>query len=96
MLVSKSVRIPEELVEFVETRPGETFTEKLVGLLDDLATGKDKRLADLERLDGYIAGRRAALDSYWRLCHSANTLEVRYRSLVTALEKELKDLEPYK
>lgn len=96
MTVSKTVRIPEELVAFVEARPGDTFTEKLVGLLDDLANGEDKRLDDLAFLDKQIEDRRAKLSGYWELVAKVNNLEHTYRLLLNALEKDLKDSVPSK
>lgn len=96
MTVSKTVRIPEELVAFVEARPGDTFTEKLVGLLDDLANGNDKRLADLQYLDKVIEGRKDVFASYWNLVDRVRGFEHLYRQLLTAYENELKDSVPSK
>lgn len=39
-LIQKSVRIPEDLVEFVENREGDSFSGKLVDLLLELKYGK--------------------------------------------------------
>lgn len=49
-LIQKSVRLPADLVDYVELCEGETFTEKLVGILLDYRDGLSVRGADLKVL----------------------------------------------
>ena len=47
-LISKTIRIPSDLLEFIETQPGDTFSAKLIGLVNEFRQGDDIRKAKLE------------------------------------------------
>lgn len=85
MTVSKSVRLPEELVEFVEALPGDNFTVKLVGLLEDLISGKDKRLQELQYLDERITKSRKQLRTHFQIVDGVHRLEGIYERLTNEL-----------
>ncbi|MDE5894346.1 MAG: hypothetical protein K2H45_15640 [Acetatifactor sp.] len=49
-LVQKSVRLPVDLVDYIESCNGSTFTEKLVGILEDYRDGLTTRTLELKHL----------------------------------------------
>lgn len=49
-LIQKSVRLPVDLVDYIESCSGSTFTEKLVGILEDYRDGLTARTLELKRL----------------------------------------------
>lgn len=49
-LIQKSVRLPADLVDYIESCSGSTFTEKLVGILEDYRDGLTTRTLELKNL----------------------------------------------
>lgn len=51
-MISKTVRFPAALVDFIDSQPGENFSQRLVGFLEDCQSGeasRQKRLLDFQR-----------------------------------------------
>lgn len=46
-LISKSLRLPSDVVDYVEQQPGDTFTFKLVTLLREVRDGDQQRAENL-------------------------------------------------
>lgn len=57
-LVTKSMRLPPDIVEYVEQQPGDTFTSKLVTLLREVKDGDQKRAEMLEYYKSTIEANR--------------------------------------
>ncbi len=53
-LTSKSVRLPDYLIEYIESQEGKTFSEKLILLLDDLHHGEVERQKKLQSYQSRI------------------------------------------
>ncbi|MCM1113833.1 MAG: hypothetical protein NC399_11330, partial [Muribaculum sp.] len=62
--VSKSVRLPLSVVEFIEKQPGGNFSQKLLGILSDYRSGDAERR---EQLDLYYVKLRRCREVYSRL-----------------------------
>lgn len=82
-LVPKSVRLPRELVDFVETQPGKDFSKKLVGVLVEYKEGDEYRRKMIQRYDEQIAERRARLES---LMDNINRLSLVSRHVDTVVK----------
>lgn len=61
--ISKSVRFTSGQLEYIESQPGDTFTDKLSGILEDYRRGDEKRARELAYYNGQIADRRKRLQS---------------------------------
>lgn len=72
-LISKSVRLPQELVDYVMQQPGNDFSKKLVGILYEYWKGDEQRQLNLQRYDENIAARRS---QYCELVAQINKLTV--------------------
>ena len=59
--VSKTIRLPVELVEYVELQDGKNFSAKLINLLDDIRNGDANRRATIAEYDDLIRDRRQKL-----------------------------------
>ena len=57
-LVTKSMRLPPDIVEYVEQQPGDTFTSKLVTLLREVRDGDQKRAEYLAWYESTIEANR--------------------------------------
>lgn len=57
-LVTKSMRLPPDIVEYVEQQPGDTFTSKLVTLLREVRDGDQKRAEHLAWYESTIEANR--------------------------------------
>lgn len=80
-LVKKSLRIPGDLVEYVETQPGADFSKKLVSILNEYREGDEERRRNIAAYDKFVAERRAML---MKLAQGINKL--------SALDRYVKDV----
>lgn len=61
-LVTKSMRLPPDIVEYVEQQPGDTFTSKLVTLLRDVRDGDQERAENLAWYESTLKERYKKLE----------------------------------
>lgn len=57
-LVTKSMRLPSDIVDYVEQQPGDTFTSKLVTLLREVKDGDQQRAENLAWYESTIEANR--------------------------------------
>lgn len=88
--MSKSVRLPEHLVSFIERQPPKDgdFTSKLVGLLTECAEGEEKRKKNIAYYDELIKRRQKEVTAYNDLLSSVR----RFLQVSTSTEHLLSDL----
>lgn len=60
--LQKTIRLPVELVEYVENQDGKDFSKKLVNLLDDVKSGDTRRQEMLSDYEKRISEYRTRLD----------------------------------
>ncbi len=84
-VIQKSVRIPSDLVEFVDSQSGADFSKKLIGILTEYKNGDLERKLMLQRYEEQIAERRKRLDTLMQKINSASMISRR----VDALFKEV-------
>lgn len=53
-LISKTIRLPSDLLEFIETQPGDTFSAKLIGLVNEFRQGDEIRKVKLKHYNRTI------------------------------------------
>ena len=63
-LISKSVRIPKDMVDFIERQEGITFSEKLLGVLDEYRNGDADRQKRLQEYEAQLESKRRTLRDY--------------------------------
>lgn len=61
-LISKSLRLPSDVIDYVEQQPGDTFTFKLVTLLREVKDGDQKRAEMLEYYESTIEANRQKIE----------------------------------
>ena len=61
-LVTKSMRLPPDIVEYVEQQPGDTFTSKLVTLLREVRDGDQQRAENLAWYESTLKERYQKLE----------------------------------
>lgn len=83
--VSKTIRLPVELVEYVELQDGKNFSAKLINLLDDIRNGDANRRATIAEYDDLIRDRRQKLreisDSMYNATLVTQKLEQFWKSI---------------
>jgi len=57
MSVAKSVRIPEDIYEYINDYPGDGFNQKFVNIIKDARDSEPERNARLDKLNKQIAER---------------------------------------
>lgn len=62
MSVLKSVRVPEEIYEYILTYRGDGFNQKFVNIIRDARDSEEKRLSNLKYIDYRIQERQKILD----------------------------------
>ncbi len=90
-VIQKSVRIPSDLVEFVDSQPGADFSKKLIGILTEYKNGELERKLMLQRYDEQIAERSKRLDTLMQKVNSASMIARR----LDAFFDELDAANPY-
>lgn len=60
-LIQKSVRLPTYLIEYIEEQDGRDFSKKLLGLLNDVYAGDEKRRRDIADYQRLIAQKQQKL-----------------------------------
>lgn len=78
-LISKTIRIPSDLLEFIETQPGDTFSAKLIGLVNEFRQGDEIRKFKLENYNRTIK----QYDQLYRKL--TNAYDVANRSIVNIM-----------
>ena len=62
MSVLKSVRVPEEISEYILSYRGNGFNQKFVNIIRDARDSEEKRLSNLKYIDYRIQERQKILD----------------------------------
>lgn len=94
--ISKTIRLPLSLVQYIDQAPGDNFSQKLVGLLEDYQHGDEDRQ---RRLESYQRDIRQYSDLYCRLvsdyrrAHSNLVVVMRYLDeLYSMAQKSLPEI----
>lgn len=87
-VIQKSVRIPSNLVEFVDSQPGADFSKKLIGILTEYKNGELERKLMLQRYDEQIAERSKRLDTLMQKVNSASMIARRLDAFFDELDAE--------
>lgn len=61
-LIAKSMRLPPDVVDYVEEQPGDTFTAKFVALVRDIKDGDQNRADRLAYYERTIAANHKKLE----------------------------------
>ena len=61
-LIAKSMRLPADVVDYVEEQPGDTFTAKFVALVRDIKDGDQRRAERLAYYERTIAANHKKLE----------------------------------
>lgn len=61
-LIAKSMRLPADVVDYVEEQPGDTFTSKFVALVRDIKDGEQRRTERLAYYERTIAANHKKLE----------------------------------
>lgn len=89
--VSKTIRLPVELVEYVELQDGKNFSAKLISLLDDVRNGDANRRATIAEYDDLIRDRRQKLreisDSMYNATLVTQKLEQFWKSIQSIVDE---------
>lgn len=84
--IRKSVRIPSDLVEYVEFQDGKDFTDKLINLLYEVKDGEEKRKHIIEQYDSIIEQRQKQMYDLNRKVNEASLLVNRLSAFTKAAE----------
>ena len=86
-MVQKSVRIPIDLVEFVNNQSGADFSKKLVAILAEYKDGELERKLMIQRYDELIAERKNYLDVLMSNIRVVKRVEQRVLDLVNEVDR---------
>lgn len=84
-LISKSVRFPVELVEYIETQPGKDFSSKLINLVEEYKGGELRREESIQYYEQLLSANRKKLDEQSDTIRSVNRV-------LTHLQKALVEM----
>lgn len=92
-LIQKSVRLPKEVVDFIEKQPGCNFSSKLLNLVNEFISGDSKRCKSMEISRKELEKLNKELAGYYNLVRSSRNLSIKYEHLLRGLEAEIQSLE---
>lgn len=84
--IQKSIKIPSDIVAYIELQDGDTFTEKFVNLLYEVIDGEDKRKCMIEEYDRLIQERRIRLANLNQKVNDASVMVNRLQVFCVAAE----------
>lgn len=84
--VQKSVRLPYDLVEYVELQEGKNFSAKLINLLDDVCNGDVKRRQAIAEYDSLIDDRRQKLQEITHNIYNATLVMRKIEQFNSSME----------
>ena len=86
-MVQKSVRIPADIVEFVNNQSGADFSKKLVAILTEYKDEELERKLMIQRYDELIAERKNYLDVLMSNVRVVKRVEQRVLDLVNEVDR---------
>lgn len=86
-LIQKSVRLPADLVDYVESCEGVTFTEKLIGILVDYRDGLTSRTKKLKYMRESQEMFSRDLDKLLKVGRSGYRVFMRAEHLIADVEE---------
>lgn len=84
--IQKSIKIPADIVEFIELQEGCTFTEKFIRLCHEFMYGVDDRKEMIEEYDQLIQERRIRLAELNKKVNGASMLVNRLQMFCSSAE----------
>lgn len=93
--ISKSIRLSEDLMEYIMQSPGEGFNDKFERLILSARDDESRRLKELKRLDSLLQLRQKQLDDISAKVSGLSVhLQAIFRldKLISETKKQLSDL----
>ncbi len=84
--VKKSIRLPAELVEYIENCDGKNFNSKLVSILNEFRDGDECRTRRIAEYDNLIQERRIRLSELNKKVNGASMLVNRLQVFCSSAE----------
>lgn len=83
-LISKSVRLPSDLVSYIESQPGSTFTDKFIVMMNEVRSGEASRQQKISDLEKIIKDRQRSLNHYDQLMRDCGRVAYHMEHIVNA------------
>ena len=83
--ISKSLRLPPEIVEEIEKWPGNTFTEKIVIMVRSVSIERDRLLQDIDRMKSQKAKLVADVYDLDRALEKLRSINGAYSEIYTLM-----------
>lgn len=64
--IVKTMRLREDVIDYIDSQPGDNFTDKFERMVSEIRYGQAKRLARISELDDCIIRERKRLDQLIR------------------------------
>ena len=75
--ISKSIRLSQEDFDFIDSYPGESFSEKLDNMIILMRSEVPRKLDEVRRIDNSIKAKRAEFRNLSRYVSDLNELVIR-------------------
>jgi hypothetical protein len=87
--VSKTVRLPPELVSYVDSQEGNNFSSKLISVLEEYKSGEQIRSSSISYYDRAISERRKKLNEVTDDLYKASNLLRRITSALNDVDSDI-------
>lgn len=92
-LISKTVRIPDDVVAYIETQPGDTFSRKLLGILEEYRFGEDNRRRRIADYEDLLENQRRKLRVYSETAFKASQVTQQLGTTLRDIDKLFDNIE---
>lgn len=93
----RSMRFSDEIIQIIESQPGESFTAKFEYLVNKCMRELPNKQQELQRIQKAIAREKESLNTVIKaketFTHNLNTLDYQMRNLAREAERSFKALE---
>lgn len=91
--IQKSVRLPEEMVQFIEKAEGADFSSKLMGILNEYFLNEDFYKNRIQHYEELVERRRKTCNGYYALIRKTRTASQQYEELLRQLQIDIERLD---
>lgn len=93
-LISKTVRMPSDVVAFIDAQEGETFSQKLLGILEEYRFGDEYRRKQIAKYEAQLESKRNQLRVYSDAAFKASRVTQQLGATLRDIDKLFDDLKP--
>lgn len=86
-LISKTVRMPSDVVAYIEAQSGDTFSQKLLGVLEEFRFGDENRRKRIANYEEMLERQQKQLRTYSETAYNASRVTQQLGATLRDIDK---------